>query len=309
MIVIRVKKYAVIILVFAQSLLSGQQEFQLSTYFFSPLLFNPAYAGSQKTLVTNLTVRDQWTNFNGAPKSQLFTMHSPLKTESLALGITVSNDKIGAHTNKYLGLDLCTKIRLNKRESFLAFALKPSMDIYETNYSNTKIQDKTDNIYVNGINNRQVMPNIGAGFYLYTKHYYFGVSSPRLIQNKFQVSSSKKSYQSNHFYAFSGLVLKINSAVYLRPSVLIKYVSNAPPSIDGNLSILFFDKIWLGAMYRYNSATGANVMYSISNSFNVGYAFDYTLNAIQNYSNGSHEIMLSYKLHNKNKGYTSPRYF
>lgn len=303
------KNCVVIFFLVMQSLTYAQQEFQLSTYFFSPLLFNPAYAGSQKTLIANVTVRDQWTNFKGSPRSQVLTLHSPFKRESFSLGLSVSNDEIGAHTNKYLGVDICTRIKLNKKESFLSFAIKPGFDIYQTNYSNVNIHDKTDNIYINGINNTQTMPNLGAGFYFYTNHYYLGISSPRLIQNTFQVSANKRSYQTSHFYAFTGVVLRLNSSLCIRPSALIKYVNNAPVSVDGNLSFLFYDKVWVGIMYRYSSAAGANVMYCINPNFSIGYAYDYTLNAIQNYSNGSHEIMLSYKLQNKNKGYTSPRYF
>lgn len=303
------RAYIVVLFSVVPCWMLAQQEFQLSTYFFSPLLFNPAYAGSQKTLVANVTVRDQWTNFKGAPKSQVMTLHSSLKRESFSLGLTVSNDEIGAHSNKYIGMDICAKIRLSKRESFLAFAIKPGVDIYQTNYSKARIQDKTDNIYINGINNTQTMPNIGAGFYLYTDHYYFGVSSPRILQNTFQVSTSKRSYQVNHFYAFSGIVLKLNSAFCLKPSVLVKYVNSSPLSVDGNISFLLYDKVWFGAMYRYHSAAGANAMYNITNNFSLGYAYDYALNAIQNYSSGSHEVMVSYKFYNKNKGYTSPRYF
>ena len=95
----------------------------------------------------------------------------------------------------------------------------------------------------------------------------------------------------------------------MRPSFNLKVVENAPISVDGNLSLLIYDKVWVGVMYRYNSAVGANIMYQIAPNFKIGYAYDYSLNKIQYYSVGSHELMLSYDLKTKSKGFRSPRYF
>ena len=95
----------------------------------------------------------------------------------------------------------------------------------------------------------------------------------------------------------------------MRPSFIVKYVNNAPLSIDGNLSFLILEKVWLGAMYRHKSAIGINAMYCLNDKLSIGYAYDFTLNKIQKYSAGSHEIMLSYKFKTKSKGFMSPRYF
>ena len=42
-------------------------------------------------------------------------------------------------------------------------------------------------------------------------------------------------------------------------------------------------------------------MFIINNGFRIGYAYDYSLNAIQRYSLGSHEVMLSYEFINRKK--------
>ncbi|MCB0783332.1 MAG: type IX secretion system membrane protein PorP/SprF, partial [Flavobacteriales bacterium] len=41
----------------------------------------------------------------------------------------------------------------------------------------------------------------------------------------------------------------------------------------------------------------------------VGYAYDYPLSPLRNYSGGSHEFMLGFEFGNKLKGIRSPRYF
>ena len=293
----------------ATTLLLAQQEEQLSTYFFNPLVMNPAYAGSQKSLMINATVRDQWTNFKGAPKTQVLTLHAPLKKDNFGIGFTFVNDKIGAHSNKSLALDVSYNVRLNKKNHRLAFGIKPTVDIYQTNFSNAKVQDNTDGVFIDNYNYSKVLPNIGAGMYYYGEKFYIGLSSPKIIKNEVNLQSGQKALQENHFYFFGGTVFKLNSMVDMRPSLIVKYVKNAPLSIDVNLSFFILNKVWIGAMYRYNSAVGLNAMYYLTEQLNIGYAYDYGLNAIQKYSVGSHEIMLSYKFKSKGKGYISPRYF
>lgn len=287
----------------------SQQETQHSMYFFNPVLINPGYAGSQEALVVTGTLRDQWTNFKGAPKTQCLTVHSPLRKENIGLGLTVLNDQLGASKNTSAFADFSYSLRLNQRNHRLVFGLKAGMDYYRTDFSNLRINDPADNIYTGGFNYSKTLFNMGAGLYYYGKRFYAGASTPRMIRNSFNLPSSQKAYQENHYYLFGGIVVKLNSGINMRPSFIVKYVNNAPLSVDGNLSFLFYDKIWAGVMYRHKSAVGANVMFNVSQNFRVGYAYDYTLNTIQNYSAGSHELMLSYDLRSRSKGFKSPRYF
>ena len=289
--------------------LIAQQEQQLSTNFFNPLVMNPAYAGSQKSLIINATLRDQWTNFKGAPRTQVLTLHSPLKKDNFGVGFTFVNDYIGAHSNKSIAFDWSYSVRLNKKSHQLAFGIKPRVGIYQTNFSNSKVQDNTDGVFVDNYNYTKVLPNIGAGLYYYGEKFYIGLSSPKIIKNDLNLQSGQKAFEQNHFYFFGGTVFKLNSMVDMRPSFIVKYVNNAPLSIDGNLSFLILNKVWIGAMYRYKAALGLNVMYYLTEHLNIGYAYDYGLNSIQKYSAGSHEIMLSYKFKSNRKGYMSPRYF
>lgn len=288
---------------------NAQQETQQSMYFFNPLLTNPGYAGSQEALTVTGTVRDQWINFKGAPKTQCLSVHSPLRDDHIGLGLVLLNDQLGATKNSGAYVDFAYSIKLNKKNHRLVFGVQAGLDYYRANFSNLTIVDNTDDIYLNGYNFSKTMFNTGAGLYYYGKRFYFGASTPRLIKNNINLPGGQNAQQQNHYYAFGGIVLKLNSAVNMRPSFMIKYVQNAPLSVDANLSFLFYDKLWVGAMYRYNAAAGANIMFNISPNFRIGYAYDYTLNAIQRYSAGSHEIMLSYDLRSKSKGFRSPRYF
>jgi hypothetical protein len=50
--------------------------------------------------------------------------------------------------------------------------------------------------------------------------------------------------------------------------------------------------------------------WNITNQLRIGYAFDYTLSAISDYSNNSHEVMLGYDFGKEvDLKSRSPRYF
>ncbi|MBA4240871.1 MAG: hypothetical protein C0448_09090 [Sphingobacteriaceae bacterium] len=288
---------------------NAQQETQHSMYFFNPVLLNPAYAGSQEAIQVTATVRDQWTNLKGAPKTQVLSLHSPLKKENIGVGFTVLNDQLGITKNTGVYADLAYSIKVNKKNNRLAFGVKVGMDFFRQDFSSLRVNDNTDALYTEGFNYKKNLFNIGAGLYYYGKRHYIGISTPRLVKNKINLASDQQALQENHYYAFGGIVIKLNPAINMRPSFIVKYVNNAPLSIEGNLSFLFYDKIWIGAMYRHKAATGLNIMYNINQNLRIGYAYDYQLTSLQKFSQGSHEIMLSYDLRSKAKGFKSPRYF
>jgi hypothetical protein len=67
--------------------------------------------------------------------------------------------------------------------------------------------------------------------------------------------------------------------------------------------------LWAGLSYRSNSAASLILGVQANKQFLVSYAFDYGLNSIQKYSQGSHEIVLNYLFSFKGKKVITPRYF
>lgn len=90
---------------------------------------------------------------------------------------------------------------------------------------------------------------------------------------------------------------------------MIKAVQNAPLQYDLNANFLIKEKIWAGLSYRSGDAVSAILGVQVSPQFVVSYSYDYTLSQIQKYSQGSHEIALSYVFMYKGKKIVTPRYF
>ena len=78
---------------------------------------------------------------------------------------------------------------------------------------------------------------------------------------------------------------------------------------DIERSLLMYDQMWLGLMYRYNESMGVNAVYTLKNALSIGYVYDFPINGLRTYQTGSHEIFLRYDFKPKKSVFTSPRYF
>lgn len=304
----KILKFYFLILFICPMTLQAQQDEQSSMYMFNPLLFNPAYAGSKHEINAVGVARSQWIGMKGAPQSQFVSVHSPIKFRNMALGVHLSNDKIGARSRTSAFLDYSYTLQLGK-ERKLNFGISAGGDQIGVNYSDLNALDPTDPQYLASIS--QFKFNGGAGVYYYSNRFYAGLSVPRLIEAKLYDGSVllSGSYFKRHYFFTGGYVFPLNSVIDLKTSVLIKMVANAPVTADVNANLFFYRKFWFGGMYRYNESIGVNTAYQIKESLMFGYSFDYPINGLSSVRNfGSHEIMLSY-IFGKNRAYGSPRYF
>lgn len=290
--------------------LSAQQEVQNSLYMFNGSILNPAYAGSRDALSVVADYRNQWSGWKGAPVTSSFIMHTPLMRESIGVGINAVNDQIGPTKRTAVYGDFAYRIRLNKANDRLCFGIRAGADIIRNNLSSLQVNDANDPLVVNNLNFSTNAFNTGAGIYWYGKRHFLGLTAPKVIPNKLSTDPNfAKSTQVIHYYLIGGYVFKLNSLWDLKPGFAVKYTANAPISIDGNLSILFNEKIWFGVMYRHNAAAGANIVYNVTKQLRIGYAYDYSLTNMRNYSPSTHEIMLGFDFLSNTKALKSPRYF
>jgi type IX secretion system PorP/SprF family membrane protein len=298
-----------VLLVFSESY--AQQDPQYSMYMFNPLSSNPAYAGSRDALSITFLGRKQWVGFDGAPETGSITLHSPLKNENIALGLSVNYDKIGPTKSNMFYVDVAYRFQVSPT-SKLSFGLKGGVDMYSANFSGLIVNDPTDILYTTPINN-QIMPNAGFGVYWYSLESYVGLTAPRLIENELRnatlVSSGRPAIQNRHYFLMAGHTFRLSSTIDLIPSFVVKAVQDAPLSIDINANVMFYETFWIGLGYRVGDAAIANIMYHFTSKFRAGYAYDFTLSELGKYTSGSHEIMLNYDLDFLGKGFKTPRRF
>lgn len=286
----------------------AQQDPMYSQYMFNTLAFNPAYAGSANVFTVMALSRHQWVGFDGAPATQTFLAHSPLKSENLALGFTAINDKIGAARQTSAYADFAYRIRTGD-DTRLSFGLKGGMNIYQADLASlTSVEVDPAKVNISG----QLLPNFGFGLYWHGPRYYLGASAPKLLENKLDAVNGNvlvTTSEARHYFLIGGYVMDLSRDIKFKPSFMFRTVEGAPLSLDLNANFLLRERIWFGAMYRWGNAFGLMGQYQVNDQLRVGYAFDLTTTRIGAYNAGTHEIMLSYDLRFVKGRTISPRYF
>lgn len=284
----------------------AQQNMGYTQFAWDPLVVNPAYAGSKESLSSRLFYRNQWAGFEGAPKTQSLSVHSPLHYGDFGAGLTVMHDELGVTDQISAAASFAYHMKMS--EGKLAFGLNAEYRSFNVKWSALNPQEELDEFLpVSDI--MSAAPNFGFGMYYYTSRFYGGLSIPWLLEPSIDMGQDVAGLDiSRHVYLMSGYVFDISPQVKLKPAAMIRVVQNAPIQADVNLSALFNETIWAGASYRFGDSGDLMLQYHINKQFTVGYAYDFTFSKIQNHS-GSHEIFLGFDLQKKSDGYNHPRFF
>lgn len=303
---------AVLALLWAADL-HAQQDPQFTHYMYNTLSVNPAYAGSRGSLNVSALHRQQWIGFEGAPMTQTVYAHMPLPNEKMGVGLSVINDKIGPLNQTFIYGDYSYTVRLSSTIK-LAFGIKAGLNMFQPQLSGLSTIDGNDASFVNSTLQRSIKPNLGAGLYLHHERWYVGASSPRLLENKFNLNGVSTNdtntvKELRHLFLIGGLVLPINSELKLKPTVQAKMVKNAPFSLDATVEALIRDQFNLGVGMRLGDSFYGLVGYQFNDQFKAGLSYDYTIGSLRSINGNTVEIFLSYDFFFRNDKIRSPRYF
>ncbi len=292
--------------------MNAQQDPQFSHYMYNTISVNPAYAGSRGVLNITGLHRSQWIGLEGAPTSQTLTLNTPLRNRKMGVGLSVVNDKIGPLNQTFIYGDYSYTVRLTEKLK-LAFGLKAGINWFQPKISTLNTIQNNDPSFVGSTMESVIKPNIGAGIYLHRDDWYIGASSPRLVQNKFNLGGSVNDTTSvleeRHMFFIAGYLWTVNPQLKLKPTAQLKMVQDAPMSIDATLEALIRNKFSIGAGLRVGDSFYGMLGYQFTDQFRVGFAYDYTTTRLQNVNNGTVEFMLSYDFYFNNDKLKSPRYF
>jgi type IX secretion system PorP/SprF family membrane protein len=284
---------------------NAQQQVMFTQYMFNGLAINPAYAGSHQTVSMTALMRQQWTGLDGAPSTQTFSVHSPMRKERFSLGLLFLHDKIGVTNQNGIYGSYAYRIPISNKGK-LAFGLQAGATFYNALFSKVSITDPT---FKNDV--RLAKPNVGFGVYYNTDRFYVGFSMPQLIQTTFDKNNpDSDSKLVRHYFASAGYVFDLGPGLKLKPNVLLKAVSGAPVELDLNMNSLFRDVLWVGLSWRTFDSFDAILQFQINDQFQVGYSYDFaTTTELRRVNGGSHELMLNYRFTFNKSRLITPRYF
>jgi len=317
---------------FSGILAFAQQEFQPSQYLQNLYVLNPASSGLTDYVDVNLSARQQWVGFDGAPKTYYITANSLLGrggmggNKMFALRVSdpyISTDNretdIDDNTNRKLrhaiggsfmvdiagafrkntgGLTYAVHVPMTEKLN-LSAGIKASINNLVFDPIKAKTLDPSDATYnafsTSGYNTNYFDANFGL--MLYSDKFYVGYSTGNLFQNDINLSDvASNSKLAMHHFISAAYRFDLGDNFGLTPATLIRLVKNSPGAVDLTAKADYQRRFWLGFSLRPQDAFVTFLGLRVTNSINLGYSYDYTTSTINKVSGGSHEIVLNLML-------------
>lgn len=272
--------------------LFAQQQSLYSNYVLNAYAYNPAVVGSKDYLQAGLYYRNQWTGFEGAPKTYLANMYGPIKkVKNLSLGGMIVADKTGLISTNSGYLTAAYHVKLSKKLK-LGLGISGGLKQYKVRLYDVRMYDQGDELLTGNILTSNTF-DANAGLYLHGKNLFVGISSMNMLNNKIRWKNSQGKL-TPHLFGTIGYNYAITKELVVQPSVLIKFNNPVPWQGEYSLKFTYKDWIWLGGSYRDKDAVSGMMGVTLIKKVNVAYAYDFTLSTIRKYQQGSHEISISY---------------
>ncbi|GAB3540307.1 hypothetical protein GCM10027443_38000 [Pontibacter brevis] len=300
----------------AGSVAVAQQKALYSQYMTNYYLLNPAASGAGKDLSIKAGYRNQWVGFEGAPKTFYVSGETALfKEESVegspyhGVGGYAYTDQTGPTTRTGLSLSYAYHVPLSEK-IYLSSGVFAGVQQYRFDANKIYLAEgsnERDPVTRSG-NMNSFMPDLSLGTYIHSDKFYAGVSIFQVLGNRIFDAGDVEdpSRLARHVLVSGGYNLDVHSNVTVTPSALLRYVNGAPLQADLNVEGAYHftdgtksksdNMVWAGVSYRTNDAVIGLMGLQFKEQYQLSYSYDITTSTMRNYSAGTHEIMLGFRL-------------
>jgi len=289
----------------------SQQDPMYTQYMNNPLSVNPAYAGTRNVASLTGVFRKQWVGIEGAPTTSAVSFTMPNKKFHYGLGASLLYDALGPVTQTGLYLDYAYFIRFDQKGT-LSLGLKGGFNYFYIDYKGLRYND-TDTDLDHLENEALFLPNFGVGAYYYTDKLYLGLSVPKLLKNTLDKNNSVTVEHLNreewHCFLMGGYVANLTEHIDLKPSFIARYAAGSPLSLELTATVMLYDKVWIGGMYRVGDSFGGLVRWQVNPKIHIGYSYDLTCSVLRSFNTGTHEIFIGFDFLSKERSEAVSRFF
>jgi|GEM_PF-1897261 len=255
-------------------------------------LVNPGYNASKVDPSATLLYRNQWTGFDGAPKTFAANINVPVNKWHTGFGVNAIGETRGLITQTNIALNANVDVKINEL-SYLAFGINGGVE--------TKRIDMGRAIYFGDLpfvaedfNSNSFYTGVGLNFFARELHLGAAFHYTQL---------AKSNYNSNEFYSLylnGSYLLNLSETWSVKPSLMYRYHAGYS-DLDIGFFGLYKDLFWAGVAYRINNAVIFFADVKITNFLRLGYSYDLDVRKIDYFDYGSHEISVEITLPRKTK--------
>ncbi len=298
----------VCVLLLCAAVANAQQIPQYTMNMFDKYRSNPAYGGMEATLHATLTVKSQWESFPGAPKFQNVSVHAPFYRAMGGVGMQIYHDALGVEETYgfqasynyvyesavglfsggiYLGL-------IQKRLD--GSRLRAPGGLYEG-----FLIQHNDPILSNTLGNA-IGSTLGAGLYFANDFLEAGISVDHLPAQTLMLNNEEMTNVTlrRHWSGFVEYTYVFSELLEIKPSVFVKTDGTQLQLDFGARGV--YQGIYLGgvSLRGYSRRTIDALAFfagvKVSPQITIAYGYDATLSGLRDFSEGTHEFMLTYNL-------------
>lgn len=310
------KRIILIVLTFSTLSVLGQQDPQFTQNFANKLYNNPGYAGMNGAICATVIGRQQWLGFDGAPRTGLISIHSPIKLPietsliNLGVGFTAANDIIGPLNTNFFKLAISNRFTFNAGTLSIGVGVGTLGAVIDgSNFLTPDGEDALTGV----ITDPNLAPGVGGKAYGFdfdmgayfrsaSNNIFAGVSMMHLTQSELQgdlVGDQSNDYKvESHLYVMGGY--RINKLVpnwEFVPSVFLK-TEFSTTQFDFNARAIYKGMIWGGVSYRIQDAispmAGYKHDFGAPGVMKIGASYDLNTSKLRSFNSGTVEVFLNY---------------
>jgi len=314
---------SILLILFSAGLLKSQQLPVFSQYLHNKFIINPAVAGSDGFTSFNLTAREQWVGYAGAPETFTFTgqyrflkgkykikhamsrkpVYRSKQDGRVGLGGFVFNDKNGLV--KRTGFQAAYAYHMwLENETQLSLGLAFTGYQFKIDEKQLNFEDPNDPMLNSDLRKGVFVPDAAFGIYLSNPRYSFGFSIDQLFQAALKIGpvAYDQFKMARQLYMFGSYSFGIETKYVWQPSFMFRMSEQLKPQFDFGMTYIYDKRLWAGLAYRTSGALIATIGVAYENLW-FGYAFDFTLQEIQRLTYGTHELTVAVRFGDNTRKY------
>ena len=222
--------------------------------------------------------------------------------EGVGLGSYVYSDRYGNIETTSAQFTYAYHIFLKSTQ--ISFGLSGGIIQEKIDLSDITFRDQDEPLLNSGYKKVLFMPDASFGFQVMNRNFFAGISAAQLIQSVFKIGTEdlKNFDLSRNYYVLAGYRFNLMNGYEIEPSFLVKTSQLKMSQFDLALKLYFRGMWWAGLAYRTGSALSFQVGAKVQKLY-IGYAYDYSLSLLQNYTYGTHELILALKFGDNTRRY------
>lgn len=307
------------LLVFVLADLHAQENALYSQFTLNKYIFNPAVAGSENATMIRMAAYEQWVGFKGSPKYHSLSFDTRWfqdirkpnrnikkkynigKPGEVGFGVNFFNEKKGSLSTSGFEATYAYHIKFDNHQ--LSFGVSPVISQFSVNTSDVILEDDFRDNAIDGKSNKRWSADFNFGAYYSGKDFFAGYSIQHITASALQWGGdSDNKIIGRHHYLMGGYTYPVSTLIDLEGALLLKIPEDYLTQMDLSIKATIKKDYWCGIGYKTGRALSFYGGLFISRYY-FGYAFDYNLSEVSQFSYGSHEIMLGVQLGDMTQNY------